>query len=67
MNEKYTSPLITAVIPTRNNDTDLIDCINSLMNLDYDLKNIYRSKKQKGGRYQPYREYCEPGRIHIKG
>jgi GT2 family glycosyltransferase len=40
MNEKYTSPLITAVIPTRNNDTDLIDCINSLMNLDYDLKNI---------------------------
>ncbi len=40
MNEQYTLPLITAVIPTRNNDIDLIDCINSLMSLDYDLEKI---------------------------
>jgi GT2 family glycosyltransferase len=40
MNEGNTLPLITVVIPTRNNAIDLIDCINSLMSLDYDLKNI---------------------------
>lgn len=38
-NIKY-SPYISILIPTRNNDKDLIDCIRSILELEYDLKNI---------------------------
>ena len=35
-----TLPSISIVIPTRNNENDLIDCIDSIVNLDFPLKNI---------------------------
>src|SRR4030042_1540985 len=40
MNNEYALPMITVLIPTRNNDIDLIDCVNSLLNLDYDFQKI---------------------------
>jgi GT2 family glycosyltransferase len=34
------TPVISILIPTRNNENDLIDCLNSILNLDYDLEKI---------------------------
>jgi GT2 family glycosyltransferase len=31
---------VSILIPTRNNEEDLIDCLKSIMNLDYNLKHI---------------------------
>ena len=42
--EKMTStdlnPRLSVIIPTRNNERDLSDCLISIMNLDYDLEKI---------------------------
>jgi len=34
------TPNVSILIPTRNNEGDLLDCLDSIMNLDYDLKKV---------------------------
>ena len=32
-----TAPYISILIPTRNNEKDIIDCLSSIVNLDYSI------------------------------
>jgi GT2 family glycosyltransferase len=40
MTSADSSPHLSVIIPTRNNERDLSDCLVSIMNLDYDLEKI---------------------------
>lgn len=38
--EGNNSPVFSIIVPTRNNENDLIDCISSIHELEYDLKKL---------------------------
>jgi GT2 family glycosyltransferase len=40
MTSADSNPHLSVIIPTRNNERDLTDCLVSIMNLDYDLEKI---------------------------
>jgi GT2 family glycosyltransferase len=40
MTSADSTPHLAVIIPTRNNEKNLMDCLRSIMNLDYDLKQI---------------------------
>ena len=40
MTSADSTPHLSVIIPTRNNERDLSDCLVSIMNLDYDLEKI---------------------------